>query len=61
MSFKIFIVSIKAFYVRSAGADLDLEGGCRGCAPPRPRDDLRFSNTTGILKKKRENYVVYWC
>ena len=28
MSFKIFIVSIKAFYVRSAGADL--KGGCRG-------------------------------
>ena len=29
----------------------DLEGGCRGCTPP-PRDDLRFSNTTGILQKK---------
>ena len=28
----------------------DLGGGCRGCAPPR--DDLRFSNTTGILQKK---------
>ena len=26
---------------------------------PPLRDDLRFSNTTGILKKK--NYVVYWC
>ena len=38
----------------------DLGGGCRGCAPPPPRDDLRFSNTTGILQKKR-NYVVYWC
>ena len=25
----------------------------------RSRDDLRFSNTTGILLKK--NYVVYWC
>ena len=42
----------------SAGADLG--GGCRGCAPlPPPRDDLRFSNTTGILQKK--NHVVYWC
>ena len=30
----------------------DLGGGCRGCAPPPPQDDLRFSNTTGILKKK---------
>ena len=27
--------------------------------PPPPGDDLRFSNTTGILPKK--NYVVYWC
>ena len=29
-------------------------GGSRGreqgCAPPPPRDDLRFSNTTGILQ-----------
>ena len=35
-----------------AGADLG--GGCRGCAPPplpAPLDDLRFSNTTGILQK----------
>ena len=31
----------------------DLGGGCRGCAP-RPRDDLRFSNTTGILRKKKK-------
>ena len=30
----------------------DLGGGCRGCAPPPPWDDLRFSNTTGILQKK---------
>ena len=29
----------------------DLGGGCRGCAPPPPRDDLRFSNTNGILPK----------
>ena len=30
-----------------------LGGGCKGCAPPPPpRDDLRFSNTTGILQKK---------
>ena len=33
-----------------------------GAPPPPPPllDDLRFSNTTGILKKKK-NYVVYWC
>ena len=30
----------------------DLGGGCKGCAPPPPRDDHRFSNTTGILQKK---------
>ena len=29
-------------------------GGCRGCAPPHPpQDDLQFSNTTGILQKKK--------
>ena len=31
----------------------DLGGGCGGCAPPPPQDDLRFSNTTGILPKKK--------
>ena len=39
-------------------------GGSRGRVqgvrtPPSPWDDLRFSNTTGILQK--QNYVVYWC
>ena len=36
-------------------------GRVQGCAPPppTPRDDLRFSNTTGILQKKKKNYVVY--
>ena len=29
----------------------DLGGGCSGYAPPPPRDDLRLSNTTGILQK----------
>ena len=48
-------VRVEPLSRRLAGADLG--GGCRGCAPPR--DDLRFSNTTGILEKK--NYVVYWC
>ena len=41
-----------------AGADLG--GGCKGVRTPLPWDDLRFSNTTGILQKKK-NYVVYWC
>ena len=26
--------------------------GAGGAHPPLPRDDLRFSNTTGILQKK---------
>ena len=38
--------------LKSYAAGADLGGGCRGCAPP-PRDDLRFSNTTGILRKKK--------
>ena len=24
------------------------------CSPPPPRDDLQFSNTTGILQKKKK-------
>ena len=41
--------------------ETDLGGGCRECTPPPPPplDDLRFSNTTGILQKKK-NYVAYW-
>ena len=44
-----------------AGADLG--GGCRGCAPPPPPppppgDDLRFSNTTGILQKKKTMWFI---
>ena len=46
------------------GADLD--GGCRGCGgggrgpppPPPPGDDLRFSNTTGILPKKKTMWFI---
>ena len=34
------------------GSGADLGGGCRGCAPSPPRDDLRFFNTTGILQKE---------
>ena len=46
-----------AISVSTTFTGADLGGGCRGYAPPPPCDDLRFSNTTGILKKK--NYVVY--
>ena len=45
------LIYLKAIYGQKTGADLG--GGCRGCAPPPPRDDLRFSNTTGILQKKK--------
>ena len=39
-----------------------LRGGSRGRvqgvrSPPTPRDDLRFSNTTGILPKKKNSVV----
>ena len=40
----------------NAGADLG--GGCRGCTPPPPWDDLRFSNTTGILQKKQTMWFI---
>ena len=37
----------------------DLGGDCKGCAPPPPpRDDLRFSNTTGILQKKTMWFIA---
>ena len=42
-----------------AGADLG-EGAGPGCAPPSPpppRDDLRLSNTTGILQKKNMWFI----
>ena len=39
----------------TSGADLG--GGCRGCPPP-PRDDLRFSNTTGIPQKKKTMWFI---
>ena len=40
--------------LKSYAAGADLGRGCRGSAPPPPRDDLRFSNTTGILRKKKK-------
>ena len=45
----ILLEILPAEFMQEAGADLG--GGCRGCESP-PRDDLRFSNTTGILPKK---------
>ena len=44
--------------VLAALAGADLGAGCRRCAaPPPPRDDLRFSNTTGILQKKKMWFI----
>ena len=42
---QIIFKRVKALRNTNTGADLG--GGC----PPHPRDDLRFSNTTGILQK----------
>ena len=36
----------------------DLGGGRRGCAPPSPWDDLRFSNITGILQGKKTMWFI---
>ena len=56
-----FIHSPLIITTKNSHTGADLGGGCRGCAPPPPPwDDLRFSNTTGILQKMK-NYVVYWC
>ena len=33
--------------------------GAGGAHPP-PRDDLRFSNTTGILQKKKNKTKTMW-
>ena len=46
----VVIILAQAFHITYPGADLG--GGCKECAPPTPRDGLRFSNTTGILRKK---------
>ena len=47
--YKISIGHVKKLIPTLTGADLG--GGCRGCAPPW--DDQQFSNTTGILRKKK--------
>ena len=43
---------------KTGNAGADLGGGCRGCAPPPPRDDLRFSNTTGIVQIKKTMWFI---
>ena len=49
------LISLKTWQGRILGE------GAGGAHPPSPPwDDLRFSNTTGILQKKK-NSVVYWC
>ena len=46
MKFQIFLK------IEFGMSGADLGGLYRGCTPPPPRDDLGFSNTTGILPKK---------
>ena len=53
------LVATELWQIKASNSGADLGGGFRGCAPT-PLDDLRFSNTTGILPKNK-NYVVYWC
>ena len=51
-SYMRVFTSVPEFTAESTNAGADLGGGCRGAPPPTPWDDLRFSNTTGILQKK---------
>ena len=56
MSLATFVFELRAVFKRL------YRGGSRGRVQrvrTPPRNDLRFSNTTGILQKK--HYVVYWC
>ena len=48
--------------IQTVGTGADLGGGFNGCVSPPlpPRDDLRLSNTTGILQEDKI-FVVYWC
>ena len=53
------------FVANEALLTMQFRGGSRrrvqGVRTPSPSwDDLRFSNTTGILQKKK-NCVLYWC
>ena len=42
------------FLLLNRGGSRGRVQGVRTTPPPLPRDDLRFSNTTGILQKKRK-------
>ena len=44
---------------RHTGADL--EGGCRGCAPPPEMTCGFLIQLVFCKKKKQKTYVVYWC
>ena len=59
-----FAVHFMVSNIRKEILIVAFRGGSRGRVqevrtPPPLRDDLRFSNTTGILQRK--NYMVYWC
>ena len=43
----------KGYFMARLFSGADLGGRCTGWAPPPPLDDLRFSNTTGILRKNK--------
>ena len=49
---KCHLGSLVRVLMGNSGADLG--GGSRGAHPPPPWDDLQFSNTTGILQKKKK-------
>ena len=51
------LVATELWQIKASNSGADLGGGFRGCAPT-PLDDLRFSNTTGILPKKKTMWFI---
>ena len=47
-----------ARFIVPLASGADLGGGCSGSAPPPPWDDVRFSNTNGILQKKTMWFIA---
>ena len=52
-------IGSNSYTICTSRTGADLGGGCRGYAPPlSPWDDLRFSNTTDILPKKKTMWFI---
>ena len=62
LTFLYFLLIFPADFNRVDKKELQTRGGSRGrvqgVRTPPPRDDLRFSNTTGILPKKKTMWFI---